>query len=189
MHQLVQLHAPEQAAESDLAGPQRRPAADGPLRGRADLRHGAITMATAAKPGGAAAPKPTTNKAGLTRPTIAACRRRCAPAAATTRSPARSSPSAFELSLKPNQIIKLSGIGCSQQVAGLLPEPLARLQRRARPHAVGRHRRDAGQPHLLAIGVSGDGDTGSIGLGPVQAPGAPQCAAWSTSSRTTACTA
>ena len=33
-----------------------------------------------------------------------------------------------------------------EQEPGVLPRRLARLQRGARPHAVGRHRRDAGQP-------------------------------------------
>ena len=32
-----------------------------------------------------------------------------------------------------------------EQEPGLLPGQLARIQRRARPHAVGRHRRDAGE--------------------------------------------
>ena len=49
--------------------------------------------------------------------------------------------------------------------ARVLPEPLAQLQRRARTHAVGRDRSDAREPQLVCIGVSGDGDTASIGIG------------------------
>jgi hypothetical protein len=49
--------------------------------------------------------------------------------------------------------------------AGLFRQPVARLQLGARPHAVGRHRRERGQPDLYYIGVSGDGDSLSIGMG------------------------
>jgi 2-oxoglutarate/2-oxoacid ferredoxin oxidoreductase subunit beta len=40
-----------------------------------------------------------------------------------------------------------------------------RVQRRPRQDARGGHGRAAGEPHLVGIGVSGDGDTASIGLG------------------------
>ena len=42
---------------------------------------------------------------------------------------------------------------------------VARLQRRPRPHAGGGHRRAPREPTLLGVGVSGDGDTASIGVG------------------------
>ena len=51
------------------------------------------------------------------------------------------------------------------EVARLLPESVARLQCRARPHARGRHRRLLGNQNLIGIGVTGDGDTASIGIG------------------------
>ena len=52
-----------------------------------------------------------------------------------------------------------------QQDARLLPEPLARLQRAARAHASVVTGATLANRNLIAIGVSGDGDTGSIGLG------------------------
>ena len=47
----------------------------------------------------------------------------------------------------------------------LLHEPLAQLQCRARAHALGRHRALLANRKLSALGVSGDGDTASIGIG------------------------
>ena len=53
-----------------------------------------------------------------------------------------------------------------QQDAGIFSEPFAWLQRRSRPHAGTRNGRDAREPDSwLSIGVSGDGDTASIGMG------------------------
>ena len=51
------------------------------------------------------------------------------------------------------------------QEPGVFPEQLARLQRRARPHAVGGTGAMLANRKLIAIGVSGDGDTASIGIG------------------------
>ena len=61
--------------------------------------------------------------------------------------------------------MKLSGIGCSSKSPAYFLGTVARVQRRARPHAVGRDRRVLANHKLLAIGVSGDGDTGAIGIG------------------------
>mgnify|MGYP005835525129 CR=1 FL=1 len=72
---------------------------------------------------------------------------------------------AYELSLNPHQIVKLSGIGCSSK------SPAYFL---SRSHGLnGLHGRMPAlatgvttvNRNLIAIGVSGDGDTGSIGLG------------------------
>src|SRR6266516_2283284 len=72
---------------------------------------------------------------------------------------------AWELSLKPHQVIKMSGIGCSSK------SPAYFLNRSHGFNAL--HGRmpsvvtGAGMANhdLLSIAVSGDGDTGSIGLG------------------------
>jgi 2-oxoglutarate/2-oxoacid ferredoxin oxidoreductase subunit beta len=72
---------------------------------------------------------------------------------------------AYELNLKPHQIIKLSGIGCSSK------SPAYFLGRSHGFNAVhGRMPAIATgalmtNHHLRAIGVSGDGDTASIGMG------------------------
>ncbi len=72
---------------------------------------------------------------------------------------------AFELGLKPENVIKLSGIGCSSK------SPAYFLNRSHGLNAVhGRMPSVASgamlaNRSLTAIGVSGDGDTGSIGLG------------------------
>jgi len=72
---------------------------------------------------------------------------------------------AFELGLKPENVIKLSGIGCSSK------SPAYFLNRSHGLNAVhGRMPSVASgamlaNRNLTAIGVSGDGDTGSIGLG------------------------
>ncbi len=72
---------------------------------------------------------------------------------------------AFELSLEPQRIIKMSGIGCSSK------SPAYFMNRSHGFNAVhGRMPSVAtgatlANSSLLAIGVSGDGDTGSIGLG------------------------
>ena len=50
--------------------------------------------------------------------------------------------------------------------ARLFPRPVARLQHRARPHAVGADRREPRQPRTASTSASrGDGDSASIGLG------------------------
>ena len=47
----------------------------------------------------------------------------------------------YEMNIVPEDVVKFSGIGCSSKSPDLLPEPLLRLQRPARAHAAGRHRR------------------------------------------------
>ncbi len=122
-------------------------------------------MATAAKPGGAAAPKPTTNKAGLTRPDYRGLPSTLCAGCGHNSIASQIIQSAFELSLKPNQIIKLSGIGCSSK------SPAYFLSRSHGINVVhGRMPSIAtgatlANHTMLAVGVSGDGDTGSIGLG------------------------
>ena len=72
---------------------------------------------------------------------------------------------AYELSLKPNEIIKLSGIGCSSKSpAYFLGMSHGFNSLHGRMPSLGTGALMANRS-LRAIGVSGDGDTGSIGLG------------------------
>ncbi len=71
----------------------------------------------------------------------------------------------YEMGVNPSQVVEAVGHRLLEQEPRVFPGRIARLQRRPRPHALGRHRRDAGQRKLIAIGVSGDGDTGAIGIG------------------------
>lgn len=73
--------------------------------------------------------------------------------------------SAFELALKPHEVIKLSGIGCSSKSPAYFLNRAygintlhGRMPSVATGAMLANHK-------LKAIGVSGDGDTGSIGLG------------------------
>ena len=72
---------------------------------------------------------------------------------------------AYELSLDPHQIIKLSGIGCSSKSpAYFLGRSHGFNALHGRMPAVATGATTVNRS-LIAIGVSGDGDTGSIGLG------------------------
>ena len=73
--------------------------------------------------------------------------------------------SAFDLSLPPHRIIKMSGIGCSSKSpAYFLNRSHGFNTLHGRMPAVATGAVLANRD-LLAVGVSGDGDTGSIGLG------------------------
>jgi 2-oxoglutarate ferredoxin oxidoreductase subunit beta len=72
---------------------------------------------------------------------------------------------AYDLSLKPSNVIKLSGIGCSSKTPAYFlnqSHGFNGLHGRMPSMATGA---TLANRDLLAIGVSGDGDTGSIGLG------------------------
>src|SRR5438477_1507663 len=72
---------------------------------------------------------------------------------------------AFELSLPPYKVIKMSGIGCSSKTPAYFlnrSHGFNTLHGRMPSVATGATLANRG---MLAIGVSGDGDTGSIGLG------------------------
>jgi 2-oxoglutarate ferredoxin oxidoreductase subunit beta len=72
---------------------------------------------------------------------------------------------AYELSIRPQEIIKLSGIGCSSKSpAYFLGQSFGFNALHGRMPSVGTGALVANH-HLRAIGVSGDGDTASIGLG------------------------
>ena len=65
-----------------------------------------------------------------------------------------------------HRIAKVSGIGCSSKAPTYFLNAQPRLQQRARAHAVGHDGRgNMANRDLVYIGVSGDGDTASIGLG------------------------
>src|SRR6476660_6306126 len=72
---------------------------------------------------------------------------------------------AYDLSLQPSQIIKVSGIGCSSKTPAYFlnrSHGFNTLHGRMPSVATGAI---LGNRTMTAIGVSGDGDTGSIGLG------------------------
>ena len=72
---------------------------------------------------------------------------------------------AFDLSLKPHEILKLSGIGCSSKSPAYflgMSHGFNALHGRMPSIGTGALTANHG---LRAIGVSGDGDTGSIGMG------------------------
>jgi 2-oxoglutarate/2-oxoacid ferredoxin oxidoreductase subunit beta len=72
---------------------------------------------------------------------------------------------AYDLSLQPSQIIKMSGIGCSSKTPAYFlnrSHGFNTLHGRMPSVATGATLAHRG---LLAIGISGDGDTGSIGFG------------------------
>ena len=72
---------------------------------------------------------------------------------------------AYELSIDPHQVIKLSGIGCSSKSpAYFLNRSHGFNSLHGRMPAIATGATTVNRS-LIAIGVSGDGDTGSIGLG------------------------
>lgn len=72
---------------------------------------------------------------------------------------------AYDLDLKPHEIIKLSGIGCSSKSpAYFLGQSHGFNSLHGRMPALGTGALQANHT-VRAIGISGDGDTGSIGLG------------------------
>ncbi len=72
---------------------------------------------------------------------------------------------AYELDLKPHEIIKLSGIGCSSKSpAYFLGQSHGFNSLHGRMPSLGTGALQANRG-VRAIGISGDGDTGSIGLG------------------------
>lgn len=72
---------------------------------------------------------------------------------------------AYELNIKPHEIVKLSGIGCSSKSpAYFLGRSHGFNALHGRMPSIGTGALMANR-HLSAIGVSGDGDTASIGMG------------------------
>ena len=122
-------------------------------------------MTTAAKPGGAPAPKATTNQIGLTKPDYRGLPSTLCAGCGHDSIASQIIQSAFELSLKPLQVIKLSGIGCSSKTPAYFlsrSHGINVVHGRMPSIATGA---TLANRNLKAIGVSGDGDTGSIGFG------------------------
>ena len=72
---------------------------------------------------------------------------------------------AFELGLQPEQVIKISGIGCSSKSpAYFMNKSFSFNSVHGRMPSVASGAMLANR-NLVTIGISGDGDTGSIGLG------------------------
>src|ERR1041384_8025439 len=72
---------------------------------------------------------------------------------------------AYDLALPPNRILKVSGIGCSSKTPAYFlnrSHGFNTLHGRMPSVATGA---TLANREMLAIGISGDGDTGSIGLG------------------------
>jgi 2-oxoglutarate/2-oxoacid ferredoxin oxidoreductase subunit beta len=123
-------------------------------------------MTTAEKPGGKApAPKMTINKIGLSKPDYRGLPSTLCAGCGHDSIASQIIQSAFEMSLKPHQVIKLSGIGCSSKSPAYFlsrSHGINVVHGRMPSIATGAMLANRG---MKAIGVSGDGDTGSIGLG------------------------
>jgi 2-oxoglutarate ferredoxin oxidoreductase subunit beta len=122
-------------------------------------------MAPAANPGGTTAPHPPVNTLGLTKSDYRGLPSTLCLGCGHNAISSQIIQAAFELSLKPHQLIKVSGIGCSSK------SPAYFLGRTHGINVVHGRMPSIATGALLAnrnmraIGVSGDGDTGSIGLG------------------------
>ena len=119
-------------------------------------------MTTTAKPGGRPA---NTNLIGLTQPDYHGAPSTLCQGCGHNSISSQIITSAFDLSLQPHRIIKMSGIGCSSKTPAYFlnrSHGFNTLHGRMPSVATGA---TLANRTLLAIGVSGDGDTGSIGLG------------------------
>ena len=122
-------------------------------------------MATAAKPGGAPAPKATTNQIGLTKTDYRGLPSTLCAGCGHDSIASQIIQAAFDLSLKPYELIKLSGIGCSSKSPAYFlgrSHGINVLHGRMPSVTTGAM---LANKNMLAVGVSGDGDTGSIGFG------------------------
>jgi 2-oxoglutarate ferredoxin oxidoreductase subunit beta len=122
-------------------------------------------MATAAKPGGAPAPKTTTNEIGLTKTDYRGLPSTLCAGCGHDSISSQIIQAALDLSLKPYELIKLSGIGCSSKSPAYflgrshgINVVHGRMPSVATGAMLANH-------NMLSVGVSGDGDTGSIGFG------------------------
>jgi 2-oxoglutarate ferredoxin oxidoreductase subunit beta len=112
-----------------------------------------------------AAPKPNTNRIGLTRADYDGAKSTLCPGCGHNAITAAIIQAAFETGLEPHLVAKLSGIGCSSKTPAYFlghSPGFNAVHGRMPSIATGVH---AANRTLLSIGVSGDGDTASIGLG------------------------
>ncbi len=108
---------------------------------------------------------PNTNEAGLTKNDYKGLPSTLCSGCGHDSISSRIIQSAYDLSLKPHQVIKLSGIGCSSKSPAYFlshSHGINVLHGRMPSIATGAM---LANRDLLALGVSGDGDTGSIGIG------------------------
>ncbi len=119
------------------------------------------------RPAGGAprAAAPVTNRLGLTRADYDGSKTTLCPGCGHNAITAALIQAAFEASLEPHRVAKLSGIGCSSKTpAYFLGQSHGFNAVHGRMPSIATGVRVANR-ELLLIGVSGDGDTASIGLG------------------------
>ncbi len=111
------------------------------------------------------APLPPRNRAGLTRADYDGSKTTLCPGCGHNAITAAIIQAAFEAALEPSRVAKLSGIGCSSKTpAYFLGSAHGFNAVHGRMPSIATGVRVANR-ELLLIGVSGDGDTASIGLG------------------------
>jgi 2-oxoglutarate ferredoxin oxidoreductase subunit beta len=111
------------------------------------------------------APEPKVNAVGLEKAEYRGLPSTLCPGCGHDSISSRIIDAAFQLSLKPHEVIKLSGIGCSSKSPAYFlngAHGINTVHGRMPSVATGAMLANRNQ---LAIGVSGDGDTGSIGMG------------------------
>ena len=124
-----------------------------------EIKHG---PAAGAPPAG---PPANTNRVGLTRADYDGSKSTLCPGCGHNAITAAIIQAAFDAGLKPNEVAKLSGIGCSSKTpAYFLSQSHGFNAVHGRMPSIATGVRVANHK-LLLIGISGDGDTASIGLG------------------------
>ena len=121
-------------------------------------------MSTLDKPAGGA-PAPGTNRLGLTKADYEGSKTTLCPGCGHNAITASIIQAAYESALDPHRVAKLSGIGCSSKTPAYFlgrTHGFNAVHGRMPSIATGVH---AANHDLLLIGVSGDGDTASIGFG------------------------
>ena len=112
-----------------------------------------------------AAAEPKVNKVGLEKSEYKGLPSTLCPGCGHDSISSRIIDAAYQLGVKPHEVIKLSGIGCSSKSPAYFlngAHGINTVHGRMPSVATGAM---LGNRHQLAIGVSGDGDTGSIGMG------------------------
>src|SRR2546428_4581395 len=110
-------------------------------------------------------PPPGTNRVGLTKADYDGAKTTLCPGCGHNAITAGIIQAAFESNLEPHRVAKLSGIGCSSKTPAYFlshSHGFNAVHGRMPSIATGVHLANRG---LVLIGVSGDGDTASIGLG------------------------
>ncbi len=113
----------------------------------------------------ATVPTPNTNSIGLTKADYKGLPSTLCPGCGHDSISMRIIDAAYSVGLKPHEVIKLSGIGCSSKSPAYFlngAHGINTVHGRMPSVATGAM---LAQRHQTAIGVSGDGDSGSIGLG------------------------